>query len=417
MGCSRIRQFEVYVRKVFRWPEFLSGLQDRRNQPRIPLPNVICALIYGTIFRQRALAEIERECRQGFLKRRVGPCSDDTLSYALDHLDPDSLRDGWHQLSRLIKRNGMIRSGLFGSLVVGVLDGIETLSSFHRHCPSCLERRVTVKEKDGSRTVVQYYHRSVVLCLIGYDFPIPLELEPLRPGEGEVDCALRLLSRVRKTLGSRFLDGVVADSLYCSPAFFAGCADLDIAAAAVLKANQPSLLAEALQLKTMSPASLKTDSDRESVLIWDLPQVDWVTADQDVRVILAERTRKKMPDRRPEEREKYARNVLNAFVFSADWPTLPTLTAFNIGRHRWDVDAALFQDLTLNWNLKHPTAHFDTAYLNILMIRLIAYLLAMSFFWRHINSRRNTPLSPLRLSALLYQGAAQESDAWRPLLC
>ena len=417
MGYSLIRQFEAYVRKVFHWPGFLAGLEDRRKHPQVPLPSVVCAILYGTIMRRRALMEIERECRDGFLKSRVGPCSDDTMSYALDHLDPASLRAGWHRLAKIIKRNGMVREGHFGSLIVGVLDCIETLASYHRHCACCLERQVTVKEQDVVRTVTQYYHRSVVLCLIGYDFPIPLELELLWPGEGEVECALRLLARVRQELGPRFLDGLVADSLYCTPGFFNSCAALDIAVAAVLKANQPALLDETLQLKALSPPPLKLDTDDESVLLWDLPQVDWATAGQDVRAILAERTRKRMPQRKPGEKEKYAQQVFNAFVFSSGWPTVSTLTAFNIGRRRWDIDAALFQDLTQNWHLKHPTAHFATAYVNILIVRLIAYLLAMFFNCRHINARRNNPLAYLHLATLLYQAAVRDADVRFPLLC
>ena len=67
--------------------------------------------------------------------------------------------------------------------------------------------------------------------------------------------------------------------------------------------------------------------------------------------------------------------------------------------------AALFQDLAQHWFIKHPTIHFPTAYENLLIIRLIAYFLAMFFTCRHINARRKTPLLFSYLATLLYQSA------------
>ncbi|MCK4763987.1 MAG: hypothetical protein KAW12_17425, partial [Candidatus Aminicenantes bacterium] len=53
-----------------------------------------------------------------------------------------------------------------------------------------------------------YYHRAVVLSLVGYDSPIPIGIEMMKRGEDEVSCALRLLERVVANLGVRFLDWV-----------------------------------------------------------------------------------------------------------------------------------------------------------------------------------------------------------------
>lgn len=415
MNRCLFRKFANYIRKVFRFEDFLTELTDLRRKPLIAAATVVLGVIYGTVLRIRAVAEIERECREGFLKKRVGPFSDDTAGYALDRLDSQSLRNGWHQLARIMKRNGMIRDGRFGSLIVGVLDGIETLSSYYRHCDRCQERQVTVKEKGVEKKVTQYYHRFVVLCLIGHAFPIPLELEPMQPGEGEVECALRLLTRVRRALGARFLDAVAADALYCTPAFFAGCSALGLECVSILKGNQAEFLREALMQKEQAAPSQRVETATESILLWDLPEVDWATADQNMRVILAERTVKNPPRRRPGQKEKYAPKAFNAFVFSPGLRAVPAGKAFDIGRHRWDIDASLFQDMTQNWFLKHPTVHFPTAYENMLILRLIAYFLAMFFTCRHINARRKTPLLYSYLATLLYQDAVIDNTFQFPL--
>jgi hypothetical protein len=77
----------------------------------------------------------------------------------------------------------------FHDYIVGVFDGIETYSSYNIKCDRCLSR--VVETKKGNK--IQYYHRAVVLTLVGYDFSIPIGLEMIRKGEDEVNCALRLL--------------------------------------------------------------------------------------------------------------------------------------------------------------------------------------------------------------------------------
>ena len=111
MNHCLFRKFESYVRKVFRSEGFLAELTDRRQHPLIKMSTVVRGLLDGTVLRIRAVVELERECRQGFLKKRGGPFNDDTAGYALEHLDSQSLRAGWHGLARVMKRDGMIRDG------------------------------------------------------------------------------------------------------------------------------------------------------------------------------------------------------------------------------------------------------------------------------------------------------------------
>lgn len=197
---SFIRSFNRYIQKVFDLGTLLEGLEDRRQDPGVSIDTIVKAILYGTVFRIASMEELERECREGILRKRVGPVSDDTFGYGLDHLDVSSLQAGLTRMAKTMKRNGMIRKNPFANLTVGVLDGIEVLSSYSRCCDRCLKREITV----GGKKRIQYYHRAVVCCLVGYDFRIPLGLELIRQGEGEVESALRLLERLVLRPGTAF---------------------------------------------------------------------------------------------------------------------------------------------------------------------------------------------------------------------
>jgi hypothetical protein len=242
---SLINSFEAYANKVFRLDSILGSLSDERIQPIIPLPSIVKAVFLASAFRIKAISSIEFECRLGILKKKIGPMSDDTIGYGLNHLPPDQLRLKMRCLQKVWKRNGMLRNNPFNDWIVGVLDVIEIGSSYERHCPRCLVRHVN---RDGVE-VEQYYHRASVLILVGYEFSIPVDIELMRPGEDEVSCGLRLLKRVVEQLGVRFLNAVIGDAFYCKPHFFSERKKLKIAAGAVLKENQENLLESAEVLR------------------------------------------------------------------------------------------------------------------------------------------------------------------------
>ena len=449
---SQINSFEKYSAKVFKMGDLLSMLKDNRKDPDIDIKNIFMGYYYGSALRMKATSAIEEETRKGVLKKRVGDISDDTIGYGLDHLDVESIQKGWYMLAKQAKRNGMLRDSPFHDFIVGVFDGIETTSSYNRHCPRCLTRLVETNK--GKK--IQYYHKAVVLILAGYDFPIPIGLEMMKSGEGEVDCALRLLKRIIENLGVRFLDIVICDALYCTPDFFDECKKLGIIPGAVLKNNQENLLESALAQKKVNTPVIEIEEDKEKLKLWDFGEVFWDTADQDVRVIWADREvwekervgkkkkkkrkkrkkkksekgetgetgemgetgetgetgenkcknkkEKKEKDKEEGENENENENEMsksqsrhlqwhwakkkNVFAFSKDINHLPPEIVYSIGRHRWDIDANIFMDMVKHWHLKHKTLHFENAYENMLSIRLISYLVFMFFFFRHINSRR-----------------------------
>ena len=92
---------------------------------------------------------------------------------------------------------------------------------YRRHCAGCLQR--TLHTEHGER--VQHYHRQVTLMLLPAApagrpaLRLLLDQEPQRPGEDEVQTALRLLARVL-TRYPRAFDLLLADALYAAAPFF-----------------------------------------------------------------------------------------------------------------------------------------------------------------------------------------------------
>ena len=398
---SNISCFEKYITKVFKINEIISGFKDLREDPDIDIQKIFMGYFYGSAFRIKATSTIEAETREGVLKKRVGEISDDTIGYGLDRVTIRSVRNSWNMLYKISKRNGMLRDNPFHDYVVGIFDGIEVYKSYNIKCRRCLTRKIETKKGEK----IQYYHRAVVLTLAGYDFPIPIGLEMMRKGEDEVSCAIRLLKRVVNDLGVRCLDIVIGDALYCIPRFFDECEKLSVFPGAVLKDNQENLLETAKSMKKKTESVIKKEYDDEKLKLWDLHDVIWDTGDRDVRVIWADR---EVLERDEESQDKSLHWVdkRRVFAFSKKINHLPAKVVYNIGVHRWDIDAKIFMDMTKHWHLKHKTLHYERAYENMLSIRFMVYMLFMFFFFRHINSRRKNKIKGyINMARLLYRSA------------
>jgi hypothetical protein len=206
------------------------------------------------------LLQIEAECCEGALAKRIGPISDDTIGYALQRQSPEPVFALSCEIARRLKRNGVLRSDWSRGLVVAAVDGIEICSSFVRCCDACMEREIEHKVNGEMRTDIQYYHRIVVVAVVSTPFPIPLGLRFQKNGEGEVGCALALLQDLDNRLGRRFLDVLVGDALYMQAPFVKEVERLGLIWAFTWKENQPDLLREAQRFTQESPTGIHTES-------------------------------------------------------------------------------------------------------------------------------------------------------------
>lgn len=385
-------RFEAYLDQVFDFSKRVGALPEGRQWPQHPWKKVFDAVFLGAAMQMPSLLQIEAECRNGALAKRIGPISDDTVGYALQRQSPEPVFALGCEIARRLKRNGVLRSNWSRGLVVAAVDGIEICSSFARCCDACMHREVQHKVRGEMRTDLQYYHRLVAVTVVSTPFPIPLGIRFQKDGEAEVPCALALLQDLVGQLGRRFVDILVGDAIYLQAPFVQEVERLGLDWAFTLKENQPDLLHEAQRFTAGAPAAIESERDRE-LRLWHLPRVDWPVADRLVRVVKTVRINHKREVTVSQEgahRKKTKTDVTeestNFYATNFELGSIPPLFVYQLGRSRWRIDTEVFQTLTTDCHLKHPAVHQSTALVVLTMIRLLAYTLSLVFYRRQICS-------------------------------
>jgi hypothetical protein len=385
-------QFEVYLNKVFDFSQRVGALPEGRQWPQHPWKKVFDAVFLGAAMQMPSLLQIEAECHNGALAKRIGPISADTIGYALQRQSPDPVFALGCEIARRLKRNGVLRSDRARGLVVAAVDGIEICSSFSRCCDACMHREVQHKVRGEMRSDIQYYHRLVAVTVVSTPFPIPLGIRFQKDGEAEVPCATALLRDLANQLGRRFVDVLVGDAIYLQSPFVKEVEGLGLDWAFTLKENQPDLLYEAERLTAGAPAAIQAETDRE-IHWWHLPQVDWPVANRLVRVVKTVRIDHKREVRVSQEgahrkrtKTEVTEESTNFYATNFELGSIPPLFVYRLSRSRWRIDAQVLQTLTTDCHLKHPAVHQSTALVVLTMIRLLAYALSLVFYYRQIRS-------------------------------
>lgn len=385
-------RFEAYLDKVFGFADLVGGLPEGRWSPRHPWKKVFDAVFLGAAMQIPSLLQIEAECRDGALAKRIGPISDDTFGYALQRQDPQAVFALGCEIAGRLKRNGVLHSSWSRGLVVAAIDGIEICSSFVRCCDACMQRKVERTVKGQKQTDLQFYHCIVAVCIVSTPFPIPLGIRFQKKGEGEVACALALLQDLVGPLGRRFLDILVGDALYLQAPFVQQVERLGLDWAFTLKGNQPDLLQEAEGLTQESPTGVQEETNRE-IRYWHLPEVAWSVADRSVRVVKTVRLEKRRhvrvetkDDRRTKSKTAVTQEGTNFYATNVELGLISPLFIHQLSRSRWRIDTEVFQTITTDCHLKHPAVHQTTALVVLTMIRLLAYALSLVFYHRQVCS-------------------------------
>ncbi len=396
----RRHQFETYLDKVFDWTASVPTMAEGRHNPPHPWPKVFDAVFLGSACQFGPVPRIEAECKDGVLQKRIGPLSADTIGYALQRQSPQEVFDLGCRVARQLKRNGMLRSDWARGRVVAAVDGIEICSSYCRCCQAGLERIVQRKVDGKLGEWTQYYHRLSAVTVVSTPFPVFLGVRFQKSGETEVACSLALLKELVAKLGKRFIDILLADALYFETPFVQALESLGLEWVLNLKDNQPDLAAEA-ELLTNRPADCRDASAQEELQLWHLPEVDWPVADRlvgvvkTVRVQNANRIAVRKQNGQPIKEKQPAPIVsTNFYATNVDLGAIPPQFIHPLGRSRWVIDAQAFQTVTTDCHLKQPSVHQSRALVVLTMVRVLAYTLAMVFYFRQVRSHaRTTPPS------------------------
>jgi hypothetical protein len=394
-------RFCAYIDKVFGLGRRLATLTDSRVRPRIQTAAAFAAAFTLFATRRGSLNGLEPDLRiPARLRGIVGPHSPsvDSIGRIYDGMDSQPLRQVVCDAAHQLKRNKALTS-LEGWYAAAV-DGHEFFSSRKRCCPHCQARILTV---DGEK-VTEYYHQGVVCHLIGQDLAWVLDVELLRPGEGEETAAKRLLERVF-TDYPRFFDIVVGDALYFNAPFINFCLDHHKHAIVTAKGENRLLVQDAAGLfAQQAPGRWVDDQGKRSVQFWD---EEGFTSCEGVKPPLRFlRTQETVHKRERIAGQWQETDETTTWSWATTLPKarLSTRGLWRCGHARWDIENDCFNTLATHWGLNHCFKHTATAIVNFLLTSFLVYAMLQSFYLRNLKPAFR---AGLRLTLI---GLARELD-------
>jgi hypothetical protein len=258
--------------------------------------------------------------------------------------------------------------------------------------------------------VVEYYHRGVIFYLVGFRSALPLDVEMLQPGEGELTAAQRLLPRVVASYG-RFFQVVLADALYCNAPFFNLCHSLRKEVITVLKDEDRVLFQDALGVFSFTEPQTWEERNQK-IQAWD---AEGFSTAEGIKVPLRVLRTEEMITRRHRNGEGWIqKNETHHWEWVTTLPVsqVSTYHLWQMGHSRWEIENDLFHTLATYWSLDHCFRHEPTAILNFILTLFIAFVLLQSFYQRNLKSQRRAHLTLISVAVELALGlAAMDSPA------
>jgi hypothetical protein len=380
-------RFVAYADKQFELRLLAGCFTSDRAEPGVPDRAAGLSLLLGEVAHIPSHLQLQEETKLPQWQRWVGypdPISHDTFGYASNRMHPERLQRAACFINRKLKRGKAFEESKEHGLLTVSLDANEQFCSDHRCCEDCLTRELLCKDAQGNEVKkTQYYHKQVYAQLSGPRLSVILEVEPLRPGEEECGAALRLLRRMRRTYGPRFMDLVVVDSWYTNgPWLKTVVKELGWPVVAVLKQERRELYQEARALTQGQPTQVVERGEgphKRRVEIGDVRSLRFSDTYTDpVRVV---RVRERWTERtqRVKTWEEVQKEQNWMWVVAGDLDGYDGATIRDFGHLRWKIENNAFDELTQHWHLTHVAHHEPVAVQALLWIKIIAFTLFHAF--------------------------------------
>jgi hypothetical protein len=392
------------VERHFGLRGLVAGVRERRRRPQIALATVwLCAFAMFAV-RLGSLNALEEDLRRrrGWA-RWVGSGrlpSADTVGRVLAGASLEDQRALLTSLGQRAWRAKTIHGRRGETYRVVAVDGHELWASRARCCAECLSREVTVKNE----TVREYYHRVVVAQWVGVTPPAIVDLERIRPGEGEVVAARRVVTRLLGSVG-RLVDVITADALYLEAPFIETVLATGKHVVVVMKQEARDLYQDAERLRALQPPRVRADGARTTRL-WDLPDLEsFATLRRRMRVVWAEEQTVRQRRVGGEKREVVE---TGEWIWVTDLPSV-AVSAAKIqqwGHDRWDLENRGFNELATLWHMDHCFVHEPPALEALLLALSAAFLLTDLFYERNLKPGDHRPRTRLALAARLREELA-----------
>ena len=251
----------------------------------------------------------------------------------------------------------------------------------------------------------------MVCHLVGHGVAFPLDIELIRPGEGEETAAKRLLDRVLALYG-RFFDAVLGDALYFDAPFINFCLDHGKHAIVTLRGDDRLLLKDARDLFAQRTPGQWTEGKRR-VQFWD--EEGFTSCEgvkQPLRVL---RTVETTTGRRRVDGQWQPNETTGEWFWATTLSKrqLPTLAFWRAGHWRWDIENDCFNALGEHWGLDHCYKHDPTAIVNFTLTLFIVYALLQCFWLRNFKPPLRARLTLIALARELDRTLAGCLAPWR----
>jgi hypothetical protein len=367
-----------YAEKYYHFSAIAESMEDSRINPSIPAVAIFKLTAFLFMLRMSSLNSMDEFRKEDVQKIRMQKLIDskypsaDSIAYSLERFDLIKLRKAIHRIYALQQRRHIVKKERVGEFLILSIDGHELFSSKKRCCEKCLQRKIS-KDDDSS---IEYYHRVVVAQLVGGKMCNPLDMEPILPGEDEVNAAMRLFERIMRDYPKAF-NVVTVDGLYLRSSFIKMLRSHGKDVVCVIKDKRRELMADALGIfNSQEPQIKKEGSDYYER--WDEENfTSWDSLGFSIRVV---RSKEKVCGK--------------GKIYSSDWLWATTLskakanteTICFMGHHRWDIENQGFNEAVNYYHINHCFVHHPQAIQAILLIFFIIYILHNAFY--HLNLKK-----------------------------
>jgi hypothetical protein len=386
---NELARFLDYVTKVFALGRIVRGVRCHRPYPQIPTRPLFLSLLLGVILRAGSYLDISQQTKRRRWQHLIhwsGRISDDAFHYVSERFHLEDLRQGLAEVPKRLKANKALESCKINGLLFLSLDANEHFQSRSRCCPCCCQRQIQETDAQGQKqTVIEYYHRYVFAQINGPQLNVLLDVEPIRPGEGEAEAALRLLGRIRRVYGVRFFDAVTIDSWYVQGPFLQAVEKLGWEWIVVLKQERMEVFQEARALSAAQKPALEFyDEMRDrQVQLWEVNDLDFSESyGAKVRVVHSQEQwiqqrvvgGKKTPQ--PQSSDWW-------WMVSEGLRGYPVGVVYAGGHRRWGIENKAFNELTQFYHLEHCYHHEPVAMLAQMLILLLGFVLFSAYALLH----------------------------------
>jgi hypothetical protein len=391
---NELAQFLGYVTKVFGLGRIARTVRCRRPYPEIPTRPLFLSLLLGVIIRAGSYLEVSQQTKRRRWQHLIHwgkRISDDALHYASERFYLEDLRQSLAEVNQSLKSNKALESCKINGLLFLSLDANEHFHSRSRCCPCCCQRQIEETDAQGQKqTVVEYYHRYVFAQINGPKFNVLLDLEPIRPGEGEAEAALRLLGRIRRVYGVRFFDAVTIDSWYVQGPFLKAVEKLGWAWVVVLKQERMEVFQEARALSAAQKPGVEFyDPARDrQVQLWEVRDLDFSQSyGRKVRVV---HTLEQWVENKVVGGKKSSQPQTSNWWWMASegLQSYPGKVVYEGGHRRWGIENKAFNELTQFYHLEHCYHHEPVAMLAQMLIVILGFVLFNAYALLHSQQVR-----------------------------